>query len=266
MAAPKYRFTSFDLQSCLEVARSIHDNGGLLSSAQLAAYLNYKSDNNGSFNTRLANARLFGLIEGTVNSLKATDRALAILHPDYPAVRDEALLDAFESVPLYKAFLDQYHGQTLPDDTGMRNALTTRWEIDAEKAPMVLSRLMESAEQAGLFRTLGNRSRMIRPVAGRGEDVAGDQRNDDRRRTTTAETSTRLEEPRRGGGVRTNKIIDGVLEMLPEEPEWDESNLRHWLRFFEDALRLYYKLPRQAEASGFPASNGAGSVVREEGR
>jgi hypothetical protein len=251
MASPKYRFTSFDLDSCLEVAKAIHDHGGRLSSAELAARLNYKSDNNGSFNTRLANARLFGLVTGTAAALSTTPLSIAILDPDYPVAAAHARLAAFESVPLFKAVLEHFHGQQLPDESGMRTALTTQFEITTEKAQMVLARLMESAEQAGLFRTTNNRSRMIRPTLPSADVPV----------TQPEPPAPHFENDRNGStgdrdrvGVRTNKMIDGALDMLPDERTWDEASLGLWLRFFEGALRVYYKIP---ESTAPGSSNGA---------
>ena len=230
MTSPPFRFTIFDLDSCLAVAKAVDAGGGVLSSAALADRLGYKSDVNGSFRTRLANARLFGLLGGTSAVIEVSPRATSILHPDYPATAARARLEAFEDVPLYKAVLDYYHGRPLPDDAGLRNALTTRWNIHPDKSAVVLSRLIESAEQAGLFSTAGDRSKMIRPsfgstpaavepesiavvgVGGAASSVA----------STIAATSGSAP------GARDSKIIDGVLDMLPNE-EWDEQSLQLWL-------------------------------------
>jgi len=247
MAPPPFRFTAYDLDSCIEVARVLKDRaGGPASADALAIFLDYKGANNGAFLTRIANARLFGLIEGPSAALRPTKRALDILQPDYPETAARARLEAFEAVPLYKEFLDAYHGQTLPDETGMKNALETRWQVSQDKSSHVLARLLTSAEQAGLFRVAGNRSKMVRPPlvpdapkqvpyaedsGGGGRGSGGDHRDDQQQ------------------SVRDAKIIDGVLDMLPNEQTWDEASLRQWLQFFEDALRLYYKLPRPVSAT-----------------
>lgn len=248
MAAPAFRFTMFDLTSCLQIPAMIHNQGGKLTNVELAQHLGYKSEVNGSFNTRLANARLFGLVEGSTAGLSASRRAIDILFPDVPATEARARIEAFESVPLYKAVLDQYHGQPLPDEKGMLNALTTRWDITAEKAPMVLARMMDSAEQAGLFSVAGGRTKMIRPTIGT--------------------VSTPQATPPHGGGVhavnpispgvgdgggakksvRHNKMIDGALDELPDDA-WSVAEMKQWLQFFESALRVVYRLP-SAEGGG----------------
>lgn len=246
MAPPPYRFTTYDLDSSIKVARVIWENGGLKSNAELAALLGYKGPNNGAFLTRVANAKLFGLVEGPSSALKPTERALSILQPDFPETADRARLEAFEDVPLFKAVLDQYDGQPLPSEEGLRNALETRWSIHTDKAGMVLSRLLESAEQAGLFRTTGNRSRMIRPTIGSADGRRGAPAPSD---ATASDPSRAATAGARGStgvivaGPRSNKIIDGALDLLPSDSDWDEDGLRDWLGFFESALRLYYRLP-----------------------
>jgi hypothetical protein len=240
MAAPAFRFTMFDLDSCLALPAVIHNNGGRLTTTELAQHLGYKSENNGSFNTRLGNARLFGLVDGTASGLAASKRALAILHPDFPETEMRARLEAFEAVPLYRAVLDQYHGQPLPDTPGMVNALTTRWAITADKAPMVLARMMDSADEAGLFSVAGNRTKMIRPtIAGNSGSGGTPERDDSGGATGNVSAGNGDGGPTK---VRANKMIDGVLDQLPEGT-WTEAEMRQWLRFFESALRVVYRLP-----------------------
>jgi hypothetical protein len=246
MAPPPFRFTSYDLDSSIEVARVLLERGnGVASADELAVFLGYSKAKNGAFLTRLANARLFGLVEGPSNQLRPTTRAVRLLRPDYPANADRARLEAFEEVPLFKVVLDHYHGQTLPDDTGLRNALETRWGIAANKSAFVLSRLMDSAEQAGLFRIAGNRSKMVRPtfqvgheshVAEDGNGAGGDE---DDLGSDHGGTDGHQRHP------RGHKLIDGALELLPDG-DWTEEEMQQWLLLMEMALRVAYRLPKNA--------------------
>ena len=240
MAAPTYRFCSFDLDTCIDVAKSVHDGGGQLTTAELATRLGYKSHDNGSFNTRLANARLFGLVSGPSSAIRCTERAMEILHPDYPATSERARLEAFESVPLYSVVLAEYNGKPLPDEGGLRNALQGRWGITAEKTPAVLARMLDSAEQAGLFRTSGNRTRMVRPTINGGEGRAQPASEP---RVTGSESPVPVPATARVEGTRSNKLVDGALDMLPTG-DWNEHELVQWLQFFESALRVVYRLPK----------------------
>ena len=262
MAPPPFRFTAYDLDSCIEVARVLKDRaGGQASAEALAVYLEYKGANNGAFLTRIANARLFGLVDGPSSALRLSKRAQDILQPDYPETAARARLEAFEAVPLYKEVLNAYHGQMLPDDTGMKNALETRWGVSKDKSTQVFARLMSSAEQAGLFKVAGNRSKMVRPpLSGSPEPSASSAFSGVNDGTSGGEGHGHHphgHHPHQQEGVRATKLIDGVLDMLPNEQEWDEASLTHWLRFFEDALRLYYKLPRPV-----PPQNGAVAPTR----
>jgi hypothetical protein len=257
MAPPPFRYTSYDLDSSIEVARVLWQRGGGIASAEeLAVFLGYSKAKNGAFLTRLANARLFGLVEGSSSELRPTTRALIILKPDYPAAADQARLEAFEDVPLFKVVLDHYHGQALPDDIGLKNALETRWGITADKSAMVLSRLMESAEQAGLFRTTGNRDKMVRPTIARGESLQksgpGDTPAtlpDGMAREQDEETGQRHELHTAPRGIRANKLIDGALDELPPAGQWEEAQLEQWLAFFESALRVVYRLPAESRTA-----------------
>jgi hypothetical protein len=43
---------------------------------------------------------------------------------------------------------------------------------------------------------------------------------------------------------RFPKIIDGALDLMPAGPPWDEAEYREWLAFFDQACRVYYRIPR----------------------
>ncbi len=242
MATPRYRFTAYDLESCVELARTVHENGGALSRDALAHHLGYKSSSNGAFNTRLANARLFGLVDGS-SELSPSDRAKTILFPDYPAAAAKARLDAFESVPLYAEVLKTYHGQPLPSEDGLKNALRTRWSVNADKVDMVHSRLLECAEQAGLFEAAGDRSKMLRPAT---NGSAQGAQSTETRPVAAAEPAPSLVHG--STGVASNALVQAALSELPVTDEATEQQLRQWLAFFESALRVVYRLP----ASGGP--------------
>ncbi len=49
---------------------------------------------------------------------------------------------------------------------------------------------------------------------------------------------------------RFPKIIDGALDLMPAGPPWDEAEFVEWLSFFEQACRVYYRIPREKSVSG----------------
>ena len=228
------RFPVYDLNSALVVAERLQQRGGgTASTASLAEFLGYKSTNNGAFISRAAAARMFGLISGQGAAISVTDRALAILQPDYAATAERARLEAFDSVDLYRSVVDMYHGQQLPPDSGLLNTLETKFGIPKKHAPLALARLMSSAEQAGLFKIAGGRTKFIRPAI-----------------SPVASTSTTTPAPTADRPARPNvKLIDGALEELPAPGDgWSQEGLSDWLALFEHVLRIVYKLPRPAES------------------
>jgi hypothetical protein len=246
MASPPYRFASYDLDASIDVAKAIEDGGGVLNTHELASRLGLKNASSGTFLTRMANARLFGLVEGPGSELRASKRAIDILRPDYPATAARARLEAFEEVPLYKAVLDEYHGRILPDTAGLKNALTAKWGIEADRAGFVLIRLLESAEQAGLFSTAGDRSKMVRASS-----ATAPTRIPAASPEQTPGKSEAARDPNSQLGTikKFPTLIEGALEMLPPPGEsWSEDQLVFWVGFFEDALRVVYKLPRRPES------------------
>src|SRR3989442_1027051 len=97
-------FPAFDFDSSLALANAIYSKGGgSCEIDQLAAWLDYKSVNSGTFASRLAAARYFGLIGNTkAGRLAITDRARAILAPVMPDDAVNGRADAFLAVDLFK--------------------------------------------------------------------------------------------------------------------------------------------------------------------
>ena len=253
MTTQTTKYANYDLDSSIEVARALDALGGLASADELAVRLGYKSKNNGAFLSRLASARLYGLVDGQSDKLSPSALAINILRPDYKETEAKARLEAFERVPLNEAVLNVYHGKVLPDATGLCNALQVQWHVNPNTAGTVLARLMDSADQAGLFSTAGDRTKMIRPtlVRGAGSPPADNhqQHGYDRHDREDRDGQARHVPPAQAD-ARRNKLIDGVLDELPElGGTWTENELQQWLSFLESALRVVYRLPKPAEGT-----------------
>jgi hypothetical protein len=234
------------LEQSLEVARRIAERGAgaTLSQPELAAFLGYKSVNNGAFITRLASARLFGFIDGSKNAYHATALAEAIIHPEYPETAAQARLDAFRAVPLFSAYLDAFRGRPVPDEQGAINALTARFGIPPKEAKSVLGRLNASADQAGLFSVAGP-ERMIEPSFP-SPTAPSPQATPDKPDKLEMSGSYIVGEP--SAPRRFPKIIDGALDLMPAGPPWDADEYAEWLSFFDQACRVYYRIQRKGAA------------------
>jgi hypothetical protein len=246
LTSPRY-----DLESSIEVARALAFHGGAAASHTLAALLGYKSVDNGAFLSRVAAAKQFGLIEGTSDDLRVTPLAHAILEPDFPETAARARFDAFMNVPLFVAVFRSKEGQPLPPDkTGMQNMLKHQFGVGDRQAPIAAARLLDSAEQAGLF-ALGH-NKMIKPTFGERAGAVA-------REPAAPSALGHAPVPRQGAHEgRLPKLIEGALDELPEG-QWDEQGLSEWLSLFEMALRVVYRLPRNPGATRPAVASGAPS-------
>jgi len=232
---PALRFPVYDLDSSIEVAKTLHDHGGTASTHELASYLGYKSAHNGAFLNRVAAARLFGLVVGSAGAIGLTPGAYDILQPDYPETAESARLSAFMGVPLFQAFFEKYEGRPLPPVGGIQNALT-QFGVPPKSVKHVAARLLDSAAQAGLFKASPDRVKMIRP------SILGVS-PPPQRAASNPVVEPGYGPPASPANTRYPKLIEGALEQLPESGEWNESDLQQWLKLMEISLRMVYRIP-----------------------
>src|SRR5438445_13650614 len=75
------RYPKYDLNSCLALAEKVKNGGGNdCTVEQLGGLLGYKNTSGGGFATRVANAKMFGLIETVQGRYRITPRAETILY------------------------------------------------------------------------------------------------------------------------------------------------------------------------------------------
>ena len=158
-------FPYFSLEKSIEVPKVIHERaGGRCRRGQLAGLLGYSGVKNGGFLTRVSAAKMFGLIEENGDTITLTDRARKILSPIRPSDAEQARLDAFMAVELYRKVFDDFDDHTLPSADGLSNLFLTQYKIVPNQVAPALRNLMDSADSAGLFKVSGNRTRLIRPI------------------------------------------------------------------------------------------------------
>lgn len=161
-------FPYFGLEKSIDVARRIHDRaGGRCTREQLAPLLGYSGVKNGGFLTRISAAKMFGFIDEIGDAIILTDRAKKILAPVVAADADQAKLDAFMAVELYRRVFQDFNGQVLPAAVGLKNKFLNDYKVVPLQVDAALRNLMDSAEAAGLFRVAGTKDRMIKPLIGR---------------------------------------------------------------------------------------------------
>jgi hypothetical protein len=161
VARSRFRSVRYDLAAAVEVARLVDSAGGVLAADILAPALGYSGTNNGTYLTRVANARLFGVVSGRGSRFETTERGRTILagrEPDASIARRQAFL----AVPLFRAVADAaaMQGDLLPPD--LAGWLESDFgEVDA-KSQSVADRLIASASQAGLLQRTNNGKYQLR--------------------------------------------------------------------------------------------------------
>ena len=124
MARSLHRSVTYGLDASLALAQVVAAAGGRTDVDSLASALSYSGVRNGAFLTRLANARLFGLVGGRSGEVSLTNRGLRCLSAD-PTVLRPALAEACWAVPLFHRVLEEYSGRALGDAESLTMVLTT---------------------------------------------------------------------------------------------------------------------------------------------
>lgn len=151
MARSLYRSVTYGLEASCALAQTVAVAGGRTDADTLASALSYSGVRNGAFLTRLANARLFGLVAGRSGQVLLTDRGRRCLSAD-PAVHRVALAEACWAVPLFRRVLEDAAGTELGAVDELAGVLEARFGEDSSKSRTTARVLLESAERAGLLR------------------------------------------------------------------------------------------------------------------
>ena len=235
----------FDLASSIKVAEVIYTRGGgTCSQDQLVAWLDYKSVKSGTYLTRVAAARNFGLVRANIGRIAVTDRAMRIIAPVMPEDAISAKVEAFLSVELFSKVYEQFRGKQLPPEAGLKNLFKSPpYSILADRIDPAVRVFLNSAGQAGFFEASGDRSRLIPP-------------------STTAAPSDRVTVPENTapqtplppqksfGGVGgssgdgtagVHSAIVGLLrELPPPGTPWPTSKKQRFLSAFQHTIDFIY--------------------------
>jgi hypothetical protein len=245
-----YSYPYYNMEDSLNVAQLVHERGGgSCNRDQLASFLKYKSTNSGAFLARVNAAKMFGFISTEPGLISATERSRNIFAPVMPIEADQAKVDAFLSVPLFKAIFDKFRGNVLPPSDGLKNLLQHSFNIVKDRVTPAHRVLMESAEYAGYFNTHGDSTRLIQPLAGntrtQPEGTPGPIKTSD----SKPETLERRKLSSDGGGppAGIHTAIIGLLRELPPIGEsWESSKKERFFQAFKAVVEVVY--PETTEA------------------
>jgi hypothetical protein len=150
MARSRYRSVTYHLEASVDLARMVTQAGGQTDMEALASLLSYSGVRNGAFLTRLANARLFGLVAGRSGQVTLLDRGRRCLSSD-PAEARDARIEAFLAVPLFRHVLEQLSTELFPPPEALAGLLEQQFGEAPARSLATAKALIESARQAGLI-------------------------------------------------------------------------------------------------------------------
>jgi hypothetical protein len=166
VARSRFRSVRYDLEASVAVARVVENAGGTITPELLAAALGYSGTNNGTYLTRLANAKLFGVVGGRGTRVEITDRGRRILAAG-EAVASDARRDAFMTVPLFRAVWESLPAGPLGGRTELADRLVEEFGEPGDKAPVVAGKFFDSALQAGLIQVRRDGKYEVRRLSGK---------------------------------------------------------------------------------------------------
>lgn len=222
-------FPYLDLENSVEITSGIHDIGG--SSCdwdQLAAHLKQAAQG-GGFRLRMICAKQFGLI--TYDRGKANLTALGLKMVD-PQQQRAAKVEAFLTIPLYRAIYDKFRGGTLPPVAGLEREMVSLGVAakQADKARLAFAR---SAKYAGFFEF--GADRLVIPANTNSSTTKQDQPD-----------GALPDQPKKPGntsghGMHHHPFIEGLLKTLPPpETDWPMAGRVKWLQAAANIFGLIY--------------------------
>ena len=222
-------FPYLDLDDALDIAKGVHSIGGTsCQKEQLAAHLN-QAASGGGFSLRLGTAKMYGLIRyerGTINLTELGVRACDTQQ------EKSARVEAFLSIPLYKALYEKFKGTALPPSAGLEAEIVTLGVAPKQKdrARQVFQR---SAKEAGFFE-FGN-DRLVLPATGKRVQAIDSNVPKQTHREDTKRDN-------RGAEHDFSPFIQGLLQKLPPEGhEWTIEERKRWLQLAALAFDMMYE-------------------------
>jgi hypothetical protein len=234
----------FDLGASIAVAEVIHrSGGGTASPDQLAPWLGYKSTTSGTYLTRLSAAnKHFKLVNINGDRITLTERALTIIAPVMPNDAINAKVEAFLSVPLFAKVFEQYRGNTLPPEGGLKNLFQTQYRILPDRVAQAVRVFLNSADQAGFFSTTGDRSRLVRPsiqASATNSVVSSEQQRSEFEEPLQEKSKNSISGNDGTGGVHS--AIVGLLRELPAPgTPWADAKKQRFLDAFKATIDFIY--------------------------
>ena len=220
-------FPYMDLDDALAVASGIQRTSGPspCTHDQLAAELNLSMNSSG-YRMRLSAARIFGLID-TERGGGVRLTALGLRSVDETQAR-RAKVDAFLSVPLYRALVEELRGKVVPPPAALERVIAALG-VSPKQTDRARQAFERSAQSAGFFDK--GRDKLVSPAFNDGD------------------TRDKQENKKGSGGGRggngedddLHPLIQGLVAELPNKrEEWPVEKRVHWLQIAVNTFSLLY--------------------------
>lgn len=221
------QFPYGSLDDAISFARSVHEVGGQnCLTEQIAGHLRV-SPTGGAFRTRMAHSRIFGLVEFEKGTVRLTPLGMRIVDATQEA---SARVDAFLTVPLYKAIFEKYKGYTLPPPAALEREMGALGvsSKQTDRARQVFDR---SAKEAGFY--WAGMDRLTLPVL------------KSKPETRPIDETPPTASPAFGGGSGGggyHPFVEGLLKTLPPVgQQWPVRDRAKWLKLAANAFDLIYE-------------------------
>ncbi|HEY1214504.1 MAG TPA: hypothetical protein VGE93_12795 [Bryobacteraceae bacterium] len=157
--ASAIQFPYSDMSDALNVSEGLLKGGGVsLTRDQLAAAMGL-APRGGGFATKIATAKMFGVIDTNGGKYELTDLGFEIVDASR---QGEAKIKAFLNVPLYKRIYDEFRGKLLPPRPhGLERAIVN-FGVTEKNARQARQAFERSARIAGFYPG-GNEDRLVIP-------------------------------------------------------------------------------------------------------
>lgn len=235
------QFPYGDLNDAVSVAHGVMSCGGVpVDGDQLAGAMK-QTPTSGAFRTKIATARIFGVIETVQGKYQLTDLGFAIADKDRERA---ARADAFLKVPLYKKLYDEFRNRQLPPRPAALEHAMVGFGVAQKQKDRARQAFDRSAQQAGYF-DQGGRDRLIRPPVGSASGVVEPNDNSGAGRVDPPPADVppggNLNNGGGGGGGR-HPFIDGLLKTLPATGTvWSVEGRAAWLEAAASVFKLLYQ-------------------------
>ena len=247
------KFPYFSLKTAMDVAERVYlRGGGRVTRTQAAELLEVKVTSS-LLEMRLITAAQFGLVKRSDGRVEVTDIGRKIVRPASEAERAAALVEAFESVPMFKAIKERFQGSPMPDEAGLKNVLVRDFDVPERQKNDAYNLLMSAGREAGIL--VAKPSGLwfsALPAAKPGEADSQEKTGDDVQRKP-AEAPSQV--GRTAGQDHLHPSIAGLIGDLPQTgADWSRDDREAWQAALAAILDVVYPSSRSQRQT--PPSDG----------